>query len=63
MTTVFASAPSIEAMTKSVTKFYCGEEKLLVQKSEKEWGIHSEGKEISGVRVSRRGRRFYFEAT
>ncbi len=59
---LLSSAPSLDAIKDSVTRFYCGEEKTLQQVSEMEWRLaHGDGEPLSGVRIVKKGRRFRFE--
>lgn len=61
--TLLASAPTLAQIEESITRFYCGEKKALAFVSEGTWAIRQlDGREISGVRVVKKGRRYRFEA-
>ena len=60
--TLLSSAPSLDAISKSIARFYCGEEKTLAPTAPDAWAvIRSDGRECSGVRVIRKGHRYRFE--
>lgn len=64
MSNLLASAPSLDAMSESVARFYCGERKALTPETGKidTWLVcHSDGTPLLGVRVVKRGRRYRFE--
>lgn len=65
MSNLLASAPSLDAINESVTRFYCGESKTLKPEPGKadSWLVcwtHDE-EPLLGVRVVKRGRRYRFE--
>lgn len=60
--TLLASAPNLSALQESITRFYAGEEKILIEDGEGKWRVaFPDGQELIGVHVVKRGRRFRFE--
>lgn len=59
--TLFATAPSLAAIKKSISQFYAGATVTLEPISDKEWSV-STGRGIqSKVHVVKKGKRFRFE--
>jgi len=64
MSNLLASAPTLDAISESVTRFYCGEQKILTPEPGKPdtWLVcRTDGSPLLGVRVVKRGKRFRFE--
>lgn len=59
---LLSSAPSLEALSKSIARFYGGEPRDLECQGADLWRvIREDGAACSGVRVIRKGRRYRFE--
>jgi hypothetical protein len=59
---LLASAPTLEMITESVTRFYAGEIKTLEVERENVWTVHNpDGMPLIGVRVVKRGKRYRLE--
>jgi hypothetical protein len=63
MTDLLATAPTLESIRESVSRFYCGESKTLIPTGPDSWKVIGtyDSKEAPGVRVIRKRGRFRFE--
>lgn len=60
--TLLASAPTLELIADSVTRFYAGEVKTFEVERDNVWTVHHpDGTPLLGVRVVKRGKRYRFE--
>lgn len=59
---LLASAPTLEAITEAVARFYGGEVKTLEEERPNVWTAHhKDGVQVLGVRVVKRGKRYRLE--
>lgn len=59
---LLASAPTLEEITESITRFYAGETKRLEEEKPDVWTVHHpDGIPVIGVRVRKYKKRYRFE--
>jgi len=62
MTNLLASAPSLETLAESITRFYAGEAKTIVPDGDNKWRVaFPDGTPLLGVHIVKRGKRYRFE--
>lgn len=62
-TTLLSSAPSLDAIRDSISRFYCGQSKTAIPVGENEWKLVDtiSGDQTPGVRIIRKRGRYRFE--